>query len=277
MSITTHTTNNTTTTTTTISLATSNTSYNKTNVIKNRIVGGNNNNNSSSSNGTSPACAACKYQRRKCAPDCVLAPYFPHDRQRQFLNAHKLFGVRKITKIIENLSTKAEKDEAMRAIIIQSDVRASDPVGGCYRIVRELQRQIEYGEAELGLVLHQLAICQQQHQQQEHQQQQQDPQQQSTVESNIDSAAMMAVGCLDVYSDPMLLQFHCGQQQLQQQQADDQQEEQEQQQHQHHYHHHHHHHHQNHEQLHQHHHGYVVQETLQDGASVNSWGMAVGG
>ncbi|KDP40764.1 hypothetical protein JCGZ_24763 [Jatropha curcas] len=114
-------------------------------------------------NGTTQACAACKYQRRKCAPDCILAPYFPHDRQRQFLNAHKLFGVSNITKIIKNLN-QPEKDEAMRTIIFQSDVRANDPVGGCYRIIRELQRQIEYHKAELDLVLHQLAICRAQQQ-----------------------------------------------------------------------------------------------------------------
>ncbi|KAM7255706.1 hypothetical protein ACFE04_008604 [Oxalis oulophora] len=107
---------------------------------------------------TSQACAACKYQRRKCAPDCILAPYFPHDRQRQFLNAHKLFGVSNITKIIKPLDPP-EKDMAMNTIIYQSDVRANDPVGGCFRIVRELQRQIEYTKAELELVLHQLAIC----------------------------------------------------------------------------------------------------------------------
>ncbi|XP_075665098.1 LOB domain-containing protein 22 [Castanea sativa] len=117
-------------------------------------------------NGTTQACAACKYQRRKCAPDCILAPYFPHDRQRQFLNAHKLFGVSNITKIIKNLN-QPDKDEAMRTIIFQSDVRANDPVGGCYRIIRELQRLIEYNKAELDIVLHQLAICRAQaHQQQ---------------------------------------------------------------------------------------------------------------
>ncbi|CAK7356863.1 unnamed protein product [Dovyalis caffra] len=109
-------------------------------------------------NGTTQACAACKYQRRKCAPDCILAPYFPHNRQRQFLNAHKLFGVSNISKIIKNLNLP-EKDEAMRTIIFQSDVRANDPVGGCYRMIRELQRQIEFTRAELDFVLHQLAIC----------------------------------------------------------------------------------------------------------------------
>lgn len=107
---------------------------------------------------TNQACAACKYQRRKCAPDCILAPYFPHHRQQQFLNAHKLFGVSNITKIIRFLD-QPHKDEAMRTIIYQSDVRANDPVGGCYRIIRELQRQIQYNRAELHLVLHQLAYC----------------------------------------------------------------------------------------------------------------------
>ncbi|KAG5008631.1 hypothetical protein AAZX31_07G008500 [Glycine max] len=120
-------------------------------------------------NSATQACAACKYQRRKCAPDCILAPYFPHDRQRQFLNAHKLFGVSNITKIIKLLSPQ-DKDQAMRTIIYQSDMRATDPVGGCYRYILELQAQIEYYRAELELVLQQLAIfraqAQHQHQQQ---------------------------------------------------------------------------------------------------------------
>ncbi|KAE8669730.1 LOB domain-containing protein 22 [Hibiscus syriacus] len=121
----------------------------------------------SGSNSTTQACAACRYQRRKCAPDCILAPYFPHDRQRQFQNAHKLFGVSNITKIIRHLNPP-EKDIAMHTIVFQSDARANDPVGGCYRIIQELQRQIEYSQAELDLVLHQLAICRAQvaHQQQ---------------------------------------------------------------------------------------------------------------
>ncbi|KAL9235465.1 hypothetical protein vseg_010223 [Gypsophila vaccaria] len=119
------------------------------------------------SNGTQ-ACAACKYQRRKCASDCVLAPYFPHDRQRQFLNAHKLFGVSNITKIIKNLNPQ-DKDIAMHTIMFQSDVRAKDPVGGCFRIIRDLHHQIEYCKAELDLVFQQLAICKAQAYQQQNQ------------------------------------------------------------------------------------------------------------
>ncbi|XP_028778736.1 LOB domain-containing protein 22-like [Neltuma alba] len=117
----------------------------------------NNNNNVNPNNNNNQACAACKYRRRKCAPDCILAPYFPHDRQRQFLNAHKLFGVRNITKIIENLNPR-DKDNAMRTIIYQSDMRANDPVGGCCRYLQELQAQVQYHQAELDLVLQHLAV-----------------------------------------------------------------------------------------------------------------------
>ncbi|RVW35523.1 LOB domain-containing protein 27 [Vitis vinifera] len=40
--------------------------------------------------GTSQACAACKYQRRKCSSECPLAPYFPPDQPKMFANAHRL-------------------------------------------------------------------------------------------------------------------------------------------------------------------------------------------
>ncbi|KAG1346357.1 LOB domain-containing protein 11-like [Cocos nucifera] len=116
---------------------------------------------SSSSSTAQPAtqaCAACKYQRRKCNPDCTLAPYFPADQQRQFLNAHRLFGVSNIIKIIRDLDP-IQRAEAMRSIIFQSNARAHDPVGGCYRIILELERQLEHDSAELALVLRQLAIC----------------------------------------------------------------------------------------------------------------------
>ncbi|XP_050383975.1 LOB domain-containing protein 22 [Argentina anserina] len=158
---------------------------------------------STKGNGNTQACAACKYQRRKCAPDCILAPYFPHDRQRQFLNAHKLFGVSNITKIIKPL-TQHQKEEAMRTIIFQSDVRASDPVGGCYRIIHELQRLIEYNKAELDIVLHQLAICRAQAQQ--HQQQQPIIQQIPEAGDTTCSDQMISVDPLSLYGNP--LHFH---------------------------------------------------------------------
>lgn len=52
----------------------------------------------------------------------------------------------------------------MRTIIYQSDVGANDPVGGCYRIIRDLQRRIEFNRVELQLVLSRLVYCRAQNQ-----------------------------------------------------------------------------------------------------------------
>ncbi|XP_068652723.1 LOB domain-containing protein 22-like [Aristolochia californica] len=113
---------------------------------------------SRASNGSgTQACAACKYQRRKCTPDCILAPYFPPENQRQFLNAHRLFGVSNILKIIRNLDP-IQRSEAMRSIIFQADARARDPVGGCYAMIVDLWRQIQHQSAELDNVMRYLAV-----------------------------------------------------------------------------------------------------------------------
>ncbi|XP_066342674.1 uncharacterized protein [Miscanthus floridulus] len=115
---------------------------------------------SSTTGGTNQACAACKYQRRKCNPDCPLAPYFPADQQRRFLNAHRLFGVSNILKTLKKLRPDLCAD-AMGTLIYQSDMRAQDPVGGCYRLILSLERQFEIETAELSAVLHHLALCRQ--------------------------------------------------------------------------------------------------------------------
>lgn len=119
------------------------------------------------SNGSgTQACAACKYQRRKCTPDCVLAPYFPPEKQHEFRNAHKLFGVSNINKIISNINPD-QKADAMSSIIFEANMRANDPVGGCYRIIHNLEREKQRRIAELQFVLHQLALCREQQQQQQ--------------------------------------------------------------------------------------------------------------
>ncbi|PKA63632.1 LOB domain-containing protein 22 [Apostasia shenzhenica] len=106
---------------------------------------------------SSSACAACKFQRRKCTPDCLLAPYFPADQNARFQSAHRLFGVSKIKKILETVAA-GSRSEAMSTIIFQSEARARDPVGGCYRLILELERQIDICFSELQNVLRQIAF-----------------------------------------------------------------------------------------------------------------------
>ncbi|WCJ25393.1 LOB domain-containing protein 27 [Euphorbia peplus] len=107
--------------------------------------------------GTSQACAACKFQRRKCSSDCPLAPYFPPDQPKMFQNAHKLFGVRKIVKIIEALDPP-RKQEAMQSIIYQSNIRDKFPVHGCWGIICQLTCQIKQAQEELFAVNAQLEM-----------------------------------------------------------------------------------------------------------------------
>ncbi|CAJ1955429.1 unnamed protein product [Sphenostylis stenocarpa] len=106
---------------------------------------------------TSQACAACRYQRRKCGPNCILAPFFPHHRHKQFRHAHRLFGVGKITNMIKPLEPH-NRNMAIATILFESDMRAKDPVGGCSRILQRLNSQIASAQAELQLVLQHLAL-----------------------------------------------------------------------------------------------------------------------
>lgn len=107
---------------------------------------------------TTTACAACKHQRKKCTKTCLLAPYFPQDRQKQFLNAHKLFGVSNITKMIKGVE-ESQRDIAMQNLIYHANARALDPVGGLYRIICDLKRKMEWCQAELNLTHQRIAMC----------------------------------------------------------------------------------------------------------------------
>ncbi|KAK2663931.1 hypothetical protein Ddye_002505 [Dipteronia dyeriana] len=116
--------------------------------------------------GTSQACAACKYQRRRCSSECPLKPYFPPDQPKMFQNAHKLFGVSNILKILKNLDAD-QKTEAMRSIIHQANIRDQYPVHGCMGVIKKLRDQIWLAEEELHAVLLQLDMYRQQHYQQQ--------------------------------------------------------------------------------------------------------------
>ena len=116
--------------------------------------------------GTSQACAACKYQRRRCTPECPLAPFFPPDQPKLFQNAHKLFGVSNILKILKKLEPE-QKATAMWSIMYQANERDRDPVHGCLGKICQLRYQIWHLEQELNAVHTRLEMCRQQQQQQQ--------------------------------------------------------------------------------------------------------------
>ncbi|XP_065848675.1 LOB domain-containing protein 22-like [Euphorbia lathyris] len=104
------------------------------------------------------ACAACKYQRRKCKPDCPLAPYFPPSSHRDFIAVHKLFGVSNILKTIRSFDSPAAKQASVNTMIFQAKARAADPVGGCHRIILILKNQILFYQNQLHLVRQHLLL-----------------------------------------------------------------------------------------------------------------------
>ncbi|XP_019197230.1 PREDICTED: LOB domain-containing protein 27 [Ipomoea nil] len=120
--------------------------------------------------GTSQACASCKYQRRRCKVDCPLAPYFPADQPNMFQNAHRLFGVSNIIKILKQIDP-SQRGVAMKSIIDQANARAKYPVYGCVAEIQQLMLKIQLAEEELQAVQAQLAFYRQHNQQQQQQQQ----------------------------------------------------------------------------------------------------------
>ncbi|KEH24950.1 putative transcription factor AS2-LOB family [Medicago truncatula] len=107
------------------------------------------------------ACAACKYQRRKCTRECVLAPYFPADEPKMFGNAHRLFGVSNIQKILNEIKDGGQRDEAMKSIIVESKIRANFPIHGCLGVIHMYAGMINKSSKELDQLKWLLAYCKQ--------------------------------------------------------------------------------------------------------------------
>ncbi|CAA0823402.1 LOB domain-containing protein 27 [Striga hermonthica] len=112
--------------------------------------------------GSTPACAVCKYQRRRCSPNCPLAPYFPANQPKMFQNVHRLFGVSNITKILESLDDPIHKDDAMKSIIFEAEMRHNFPVQGCCVILSQLRFQLQCALEELHHLNSKIADCKEQ-------------------------------------------------------------------------------------------------------------------
>ncbi|KAI5320189.1 PREDICTED: LOB [Prunus dulcis] len=103
-------------------------------------------------------CASCKQQRRKCDETCEMAPYFPASRYSEFQNAHKIFGVSNIQKIMA-MAAPDQKQAAAESILTEGNARKNDPVNGCLGIIRGLNAQIQGLERELHIMKQHLELC----------------------------------------------------------------------------------------------------------------------
>ncbi|KAK4760157.1 hypothetical protein SAY87_023288 [Trapa incisa] len=102
----------------------------------------------SSSSSTSP-CAACKFLRRKCQPECVFAPYFPPDQPQKFANVHKVFGASNVTKLLNELMPH-QREDAVNSLAYEADMRLRDPVYGCVGVISLLQHQLRQLQLDLS-------------------------------------------------------------------------------------------------------------------------------
>lgn len=93
-------------------------------------------------------CAACKFLRRKCQPECVFAPYFPPDQPQKFANVHKVFGASNVTKLLNELHPN-QREDAVNSLAYEADMRLRDPVYGCVRVISILQHQLQKLQMDL--------------------------------------------------------------------------------------------------------------------------------
>ncbi|XP_027347583.1 LOB domain-containing protein 4-like [Abrus precatorius] len=102
--------------------------------------------------GAPSPCAACKLLRRRCAQDCVFAPYFPADEPQKFANVHKVFGASNVNKMLQDLP-EHQRGDAVSSMVYEANARVRDPVYGCVGAISSLQQQI-------GALQTQLAVAQ---------------------------------------------------------------------------------------------------------------------
>ncbi|GJM88609.1 hypothetical protein PR202_ga04688 [Eleusine coracana subsp. coracana] len=99
--------------------------------------------------GTGSPCAACKFLRRKCQPDCVFAPYFPPENPQKFVHVHRVFGASNVTKILNDLHPY-QREDAVNSLAYEADMRLRDPVYGCVGVISVLQHRLRLLQQELA-------------------------------------------------------------------------------------------------------------------------------
>ncbi|MFS8014693.1 putative transcription factor AS2-LOB family [Helianthus anomalus] len=107
--------------------------------------------------GTGSPCGACKFLRRKCAADCIFAPYFCSEQgPARFAAIHKVFGASNVSKLLLQVPV-ADRCEAIVTIAFEAQARIKDPVYGCVAHIFALQQQVACLQTQLMQLKAQLA------------------------------------------------------------------------------------------------------------------------
>ncbi|OMP09324.1 hypothetical protein COLO4_05600 [Corchorus olitorius] len=112
---------------------------------------------STAATGTGSPCGACKFLRRKCASDCIFAPYFCSEQgPARFAAIHKVFGASNVSKLLLHIPAH-DRCEAVVTIAYEAQARIRDPVYGCVAHIFALQQQVAYLQTQLMQAKAQLA------------------------------------------------------------------------------------------------------------------------
>ncbi|XP_039131202.1 LOB domain-containing protein 4-like [Dioscorea cayenensis subsp. rotundata] len=107
-------------------------------------------------------CAACKLLRRRCAEDCLFAPYFPPDQPHKFASVHKVFGASNVNKLLQELPVNYRSD-AVSSMVYEANARVRDPVYGCAGAISSLQQQVDVLQAQLAMAQAEIIRLRMQH------------------------------------------------------------------------------------------------------------------
>ncbi|KAI3901474.1 hypothetical protein MKW92_016276 [Papaver armeniacum] len=96
-------------------------------------------------------CAACTIQRRRCWPECPLAPFFPPDRGEDFKAICRVFGASNFSKLIKSAKPH-QQVLAAESLITEAKARIADPIFGLSGSVYNLSCHLKNLRSELVLI-----------------------------------------------------------------------------------------------------------------------------
>ncbi|KAI9157861.1 hypothetical protein LWI28_017364 [Acer negundo] len=105
---------------------------------------------------SSSSCAACKFLKRKCIPNCIFAPYFHSDEPKKFAKVHKVFGASNVSKILTEVPAE-HREDTVNSLAYEAEARLRDPVYGCIGAIALLQRKMLELQQDLAIARARLA------------------------------------------------------------------------------------------------------------------------
>ncbi|KAJ4807535.1 LOB domain-containing protein 12 [Rhynchospora pubera] len=113
--------------------------------------------------GGNTPCASCKLLRRRCAKECIFAPYFPPEDPHKFAIVHKVFGASNVSKMLQDLPVH-QRAVAVSSLVYEANARMRDPVYGCVGAISYLQHQVSQLQMQLAVAQAEILCFQMQQQ-----------------------------------------------------------------------------------------------------------------